>query len=136
MDFTIAPIVPALAEALGQSVSFADDCTGAAAVSASENLANGEIMLCENVRFYPGEEANDAGFAAELAKLGDVYVNDAFSAAHRAHASTAAITTLLPAFAGPLMAEEIAALTAALEDPKRPAIASLVVLRFQARSQF
>jgi phosphoglycerate kinase len=80
-------------------------------------------MLCENVRFHPGEEANDAGFAVELAKLGDIYVNDAFSAAHRAHASTAAITTLLPAFAGPLMAEEITALIAALEDPKRPAVA-------------
>jgi phosphoglycerate kinase len=122
-DFTIAPILPVLAEALGVSVSFADDCIGAAAVLASENLANGEIMLCENVRFHTGEEANDASFAAELAKLGDIYVNDAFSAAHRAHASTAAITKLLPAFAGPLMAEEIAALTAALEDPKRPAVA-------------
>jgi len=123
MDFTIAPIVPALTEALGQAVSFVDDCTGVAAVAASNALANGEIMLCENVRFYLGEEANDAGFAAELAKLGDAFVNDASSAAHRAHASTAAITTLLPAYAGPLMAEEIAALTAALEDPKRPAVA-------------
>ena len=123
MDFSIAPVLPALEKALGQPIGFADDCLGAAAVLASENLTNGEIMLCENVRFYPGEEANDTGFAVELAKLGDVYVNDAFSAAHRAHASTAAITTLLPAFAGPLMAEEIAALTAALEDPKRPAVA-------------
>jgi len=123
MDFTIAPIVPALAEALGQPVTFVDDCIGDAAVAASNALTNGEIILCENVRFYKGEEANDAGFAAELAKLGDMYVNDAFSAAHRAHASTAAITTLLPAYAGPLMAEEIAALTTALEDPKRPAVA-------------
>ena len=123
MEFTIAPILPALAEALGQSVTLIDDCIGDAAVAASNALANGEIILCENVRFYPGEEANDAGFAAELAKLGDIYVNDAFSAAHRAHASTAAITTLLPAYAGPLMAEEISALTAALEDPKRPAVA-------------
>ena len=123
MDFTIAPIVPALAKALGQSVSFADDCTGDAAVAASNALANGDVMLCENVRFYVGEETNDAAFAAELAKLGDIYVNDAFSAAHRAHASTEAISTLLPAYAGALMAEEIAALTAALEDPKRPAVA-------------
>ncbi len=123
MDFTLAPIVPALAKALGQPVSFAEDCIGAAAVQASENLGDGQVLLCENLRFHAGEEANDPGFAAELAKLGDVYVNDAFSAAHRAHASTAAITTLLPAFAGPLMAGEIAALTAALEDPKRPAVA-------------
>jgi len=123
MDFTIAPIVPELAEALGQTVSFLEDCTGEAAVVASNALTNGDVMLCENVRFYPGEEANDASFAGELAKLGDIYVNDAFSAAHRAHASTAAIAALLPAFAGPLMAEEIAALTAALEDPKRPAVA-------------
>ncbi len=123
MDFTIAPIVPVLAEALGCPVNFIDDCTGDAAVAASNALGNGEIMLCENVRFYLGEEANDTGFAAELAKLGDIYVNDAFSTAHRAHASTAAITTLLPAYAGPLMAEEITALTAALDNPKRPAVA-------------
>ncbi|MEE9455453.1 MAG: phosphoglycerate kinase [Paracoccaceae bacterium] len=123
MDFTLAPIVPALAKALGVSVSFADDCIGAAAVQASENLGDGQVLLCENLRFHAGEEANDPEFAAELAKLGDIYVNDAFSTAHRAHASTAAITTLLPAFAGPLMAGEITALTAALEDPKRPAVA-------------
>ncbi len=123
MDFTIAPIVPALEAALGQQVQFADDCVGEAAVAASNNLGNGEIMLCENLRFHAGEEANDASFAAELAKLGDIYVNDAFSTAHRAHASTAAIADLLPAYAGPLMAEEIKALTAALEDPKRPAVA-------------
>jgi len=123
MDFTIAPIKPALEAALGQTVQFADDCISAAAVAASENLGEGEILLCENLRFYPGEEANDTGFAKSLARLGDIYVNDAFSTAHRAHASTAAIADLLPAYAGPLMAEEIKAMTAALEDPERPAIA-------------
>ena len=123
MDFTIAPIVPELAKALGEDVAFATDCIGADTVAATNALTDGEIMLCENLRFHAGEEANDAGFAAELAKLGDIYVNDAFSAAHRAHASTSAIVPLLPAFAGALMAGEIDALTAALEDPKRPAVA-------------
>ncbi len=123
MDYSIAPIKPALEAALGQEVQFADDCIGDAAVAASENLGPGQVLLCENLRFHPGEEANDPAFAAELARLGDIYVNDAFSTAHRAHASTAAIADLLPAYAGPLMAEEIAAMTAALEAPKRPAIA-------------
>lgn len=123
MDYTIAPVVPALADAVGQEVKFVTDCIGSDAVEASNTLKDGQICICENVRFHPGEEANDALFAAELAKLGEIYVNDAFSAAHRAHASTAAITQFLPSFAGPLMAEEIAALTDALENPKRPAIA-------------
>lgn len=123
MGFSIAPVVPALTEALGRDVAFASDCIGADAVAASNALENGEILLCENVRFHPGEEANDPAFAAELSKLGDIYVNDAFSAAHRAHASTAAIVPLLPAYAGALMAGEIDALKIALEDPKRPAVA-------------
>lgn len=122
-EFTLKPIVPVLAKALGQDVQFVDDCIGGEAVKVSETLENGQIALCENLRFHAGETANDAGFAAELAKLGDIYVNDAFSTAHRAHASTAAIAEILPAYAGPLMSEEIHALTVALENPKRPAIA-------------
>jgi phosphoglycerate kinase len=123
MDFTIAPVVPALAEALGRDVGFAPDCIGDAAIAASQAPQDGEVLLCENLRFHPDEETNDASFAAELAKLGDIYVNDAFSTAHRADASTAAITKFLPAFAGPLMDAEIVALSAALEDPQRPAVA-------------
>lgn len=123
MDFTIAPIKPALEAALDQEVQFADDCIGDAAIAASANLGAGKVLLCENLRFHAGEEANDPAFAAELAKLGGIYVNDAFSTAHRAHASTAAMADLLPAYAGPLMAEEIKAMTAALEAPERPAIA-------------
>ncbi len=122
-EFTLAPIVPALADALGVEVKFADDCVGPEVVSMANALMNGEVMLCENLRYHAGEETNDPDFAAELSKLGDIYVNDAFSAAHRAHASTAALASLLPAYAGPLMAEEINALTVALEDPMRPAVA-------------
>lgn len=121
--FSILPVVSALEAALGCEVIFVKDCIGDVAVSAANALLDGQIMLCENLRFHAGETANDANFATELAKLGDIYVNDAFSTAHRAHASTAAIASLLPAFAGPLMAEEIEAMTAALEDPKRPAVA-------------
>ncbi len=122
-EFTLAPIVEPLSDALGIPVKFVDDCIGADAVSAANALQNGEVMLCENLRYHAGEEANDSNFAAELAKLGDIYVNDAFSTAHRAHASTAALAGLLPAYAGPLMAEEINALTVALENPTRPAVA-------------
>ncbi|MCF6302472.1 MAG: phosphoglycerate kinase [Devosiaceae bacterium] len=123
MKFSILPVVPELATALGREVNFSTNCVGENTQVASESLLNGEILLCENLRFHPGEEQNDAGFAAELAKLGEIYINDAFSTAHRAHASTVAITGFLPSFAGPLMAEEVNALSAALENPKRPAIA-------------
>lgn len=122
-DMSLAPIAPALAAALGQDVAFVSDCVGEAAENAASALTDGQVMLCENLRFHPGEEANDAGFAAQLAKLGDTYVNDAFSTAHRAHASTAAIAALLPAFSGALMDEETSALAVALEAPKSPAVA-------------
>lgn len=122
-EFTLLPIVDPLSVALGVSVKFIDDCIGSDAVSAAAALSDGEVILCENLRYHAGEEANDIDFAAELAKLGDIYVNDAFSTAHRAHASTAALAGLLPAYVGPLMAEEIEALTAALENPKRPSVA-------------
>ena len=122
-EMSLAPVAPALAEALGRTVAFAADCIGAEAEAAAAALQPGEVLLCENLRFHPGEEANDPGFAAQLARLGDTYVNDAFSCAHRAHASTTAIAALLPAYSGPMMDEETAALAAALETPKHPAVA-------------
>lgn len=122
-EMSLAPIAPALAAALGQDVGFVDDCVGPKAEAAAKALKNGQVVLMENLRFYAAEEKNDPGFAAQLARLGDVYVNDAFSCAHRAHASTAAIADLLPAYSGPLMDEETKALTAALEAPKHPAVA-------------
>ncbi|MDT0683780.1 phosphoglycerate kinase [Roseicyclus sp. F158] len=120
-EMSLAQIVPALEEKIGATVRFA--ASGfAEAVSA---LAAGEVLLLENVRFHPGEEKNDKGFASELAELGDVFINDAFSAAHRAHASTEAIAHLMPSAAGRLMEAELKALEAALGDPKRP-VAALV----------
>ena len=122
-EFSVDKLRPALAGALGVPVRFSDVCVGPSAVIHSDQLADGEAMLCENLRYNAGETKNDAGFAAELAKLGDIYVNDAFSCAHRAHASTEAIARLLPSAAGPLLVEELEALGAALEAPKSPAVA-------------
>ena len=122
-EMSLAPIAPVLAAALGVDVKFVPDCVGEVAESAAAALENGQVILCENLRFHPGEEANDPAFAAALARLGDIYVNDAFSCAHRAHASTAALAALLPAYSGPLMDEEVHALTAALEAPAHPAVA-------------
>ncbi len=122
-EMSLAPIAPELAKALGTDVRFVDDCIGDAPLAASAALQDGQAILCENLRFHKGEEANDPAFAAQLAQLGDLYVNDAFSTAHRAHASTAAIAAILPAFSGPLMDEETAALSTALENPKSPAVA-------------
>ena len=93
---------------------FAADCVGDAAREAVERMADGDVLLLENLRFHPGEEADDADFAADLARSGDIYVNDAFSAAHRAHASTSAITRLLPSYAGEAMKRELHALDVAL----------------------
>lgn len=123
MTASLAPIAPALAKAAGRPVEFADDCIGPAVQDKVAVMKNGEILLLENVRFYPGEEAGDEGFAKSLAELADIYVNDAFSASHRDHASTSIIAGFLPAYPGPLMAEELAALSAALETPKRPVAA-------------
>lgn len=114
---------PALAKALGVRVQFSPASTGASVEALSNALTDGEVILCENARFNPGEGANDAALAAEYARLGDLYVNDAFSCAHRAHASTAAVAGLMPSYAGPLLLEELNALAAALEDPKRPSVA-------------
>jgi phosphoglycerate kinase len=119
-EMSLKPIAPALAKVLGAPVAFADDCIGPAARAAIGAMAPGEVLLLENVRYHAGEEANDRKFAEALAANGDLYVNDAFSAAHRAHASTEGLARLLPAFAGEQMRLELEALDRALGDPKRP----------------
>ena len=120
---SLAPVAAILGKLLGKPVVLAPDCIGAAAVSTVDRMQSGDMVVLENTRFHAGEEKNDLAFSAELAKLGDLYVNDAFSAAHRAHASTAGLAALLPAYAGPLLMEEIGALRAALENPTRPTAA-------------
>lgn len=122
-ELSVAPLVPVLSQALGVDVAFVPASVGAQAEAAAAALTDGHALLCENVRFHPGEESNDPELAAAFARLGDVYVNDAFSCAHRAHASTEAIARLMPACAGPLMMEELGALQAALETPQRPSVA-------------
>ena len=120
---SLAPIATELGRLMGQPVAFATDCIGEAAVKAVYALQPGGFAVLENLRFHKGEEANDKAFAKELAALGDLYVGDAFSCAHRAHASTEGITHFLPSYAGPLLMEEINALRAALDKPKRPTAA-------------
>lgn len=120
---SLAPIVPALADVVGRPVSFIADCVGADAERAAAALAPGAIAVLENSRFHAGEEANDPAFVAALARLGDLYVNDAFSAAHRAHATTEGLAHRLPAYAGRAMEAELRALEAALGSPRRPVAA-------------
>jgi phosphoglycerate kinase len=122
-EMSLAPVADALSAALGRPVAFAADCIGDTAAAVVDALAPGEVALLENLRFHPGEEANDSNFAAALAALGDVYVNDGFSVSHRAHASTEAIARLLPAAAGRNMQAELEALSAALGNPTRPVAA-------------
>ena len=122
-EFSLKPVADQFSALLGKPVAFATDCTGAAATSVIAAMKNGDIAVLENLRFHKGEEKNDAAFAAELAKLGDLYVGDAFSCSHRAHASTEGITHHLPSYAGPLLMEEINALRTALEKPQRPTAA-------------
>lgn len=122
-DMSLAQIKDKVAEVLGTPVAFAEDCIGGPAKKAVAAMAPGDVLLLENTRFHAGEETNDALFAASLAALGEIYVNDAFSAAHRAHASTEALARLLPAAAGRLMAAELKALEAALTEPERPVVA-------------
>lgn len=122
-EMSLRPIVDPLAKAVGRPVAFAEDCIGDAAERVVAGLADGDVALLENLRFHPGEEANDPDFVAALAELGDLYVNDAFSAAHRAHASIDGIARKLPAMAGRLMQAELDALTRALEHPERPVTA-------------
>src|ERR1700689_3680935 len=122
---SLRPIAARLAELLGTPVGFVYDCVGDAAVAASNALADGGFVLFENVRFNPEEEANDPAFARELARSGDLYVNDAFGTAHRAHASTAGVAAYLPAYAGLLMEAELAALTRLTENPAHPYVCAI-----------
>jgi phosphoglycerate kinase len=122
---SLKPVAPALAGLLGKPVAFANDCIGPDAEKAVAAMQSGEVLLLENTRFHTGEEKNSPEFVAALAKLGDLYVNDAFSVAHRAHASTEGLAHKLPAYAGRAMQAEIGALTRALTSPVRP-IAAIV----------
>lgn len=119
------PVARRLEELLGRPVSKVDDCIGEEVRSKAAALSPGDILLLENVRFHPEEEANDPGFAKELASLADVFVNDAFGAAHRAHASTEGVARFLPAVAGLLLARELEVLGSLLAEPKRPFLAIL-----------
>jgi phosphoglycerate kinase len=121
-SMSLRPIVGPLSKVLGAPVAFAGDCVGPEAAKAVDAMQPGDVLLLENVRFHEGEEANDAAFADALAANGDLYVNDAFSAAHRAHASTEGLARLLPAYAGEQMRRELDALDAALGNPQRPVI--------------
>jgi phosphoglycerate kinase len=120
---SLRPVAMALAKLLDHEVHFAEDCVGQGARSAVGRLQAGHLLLLENVRFHPEEEANDPEFAKRLAVLGDLFVNDAFAASHRAHASVVGVAAYLPAYAGELMEAELAALHQALDDPKRPLVA-------------
>jgi phosphoglycerate kinase len=120
---SLEPLVNVLAEALGRMVLFAPDCIGADAEKAVSILQPGQVLVLENTRFHKGEEKNEADFVTALAKHGDIYVNDAFSAAHRAHASTEGLAHKMPAFAGRALQAELEALETALEKPERPVMA-------------
>lgn len=120
---SLKQVVPALAHALGQPVTFVDDCIGEDVAKAVAAAKNGDVLLLENTRFHDGDEKNDAGFVTALAANGDLFVNDAFSAAHRAHASTEGLAHVLPAFAGRTMQAELEALSAGLDNPKKPVMA-------------
>lgn len=122
-EMSLAFLLKTLEESWGCPVRFAPDCTGEKAEAVAGTLGAGEVALLENLRFHKGEEANDPHFTARLAALGDVYVNDAFSAAHRAHASTEGLARLLPSAAGFLMEAELKALDAALGNPQKPVAA-------------
>lgn len=122
-EFTLKPVAEKLGEILGRPVAFAEDCVGEAAKTVVSGLKDGDVAVLENLRFHAEEEKNDEGFARQLAELGDLYVNDAFSCAHRAHASTHALAKLLPAYAGPSLLAEVNALEAALTKPERPVAA-------------
>lgn len=124
-ELSVAPVAARLAELLGRPVPVSPDCAGPEAESQARALPPGGVMMLENLRFHPGEEANDPEFARGLAALADAYVNDAFGAAHRAHASTAGVARLLPGAAGFLMQREVDVLGAALDAPRRPLVAIL-----------
>lgn len=125
MDYSLAPVAKRLSELLGKEVKLASDVVGESAKKLSSELKDGEAMLIENVRFHAEEEKNDPEFAKELASLADIYCNDAFGTAHRAHASTAGVAAYLPAVCGYLIQKEISIMGKALENPKRPFVAIL-----------
>ncbi len=122
-EMSLAFLIPTLEKCWNTTIRFAPDCIGAQAETVAQSLGNGDIALFENLRFHKGEKTNNPDFVAELAKLGDIYVNDAFSAAHRAHASTEGLAHLLPTAAGFLMEEELTSLDRALEHPQKPVMA-------------
>ncbi len=125
LAYSMKAVRRALQRLIGRNVAFSPDAVGPEAEEAVGRMIDGEILMLENVRFYPGEKANDPEFASQLAALGDIYVNDAFGAAHRAHASTEGVAHILPAYAGLLLAREIKTLTGMLADPDRPFVAIL-----------
>ncbi|MEF2550414.1 phosphoglycerate kinase [Aurantimonas sp. A2-1-M11] len=120
---SLEPLAPVLSDMLGMPVGFADDCVGPVAAGIVAALKDGNVVLLENTRFHPGEEKNDEDFVSQLASLGDVFVNDAFSAAHRAHASTEGLARHLPSYAGRTMQAELEALEKGLGNPERPVVA-------------
>ncbi len=122
-DLRLTPVAKRLAQLLGQNVAYSDDCIGKKAQTLADGLKPGDVLLLENLRFYAQEEKNDHEFAQQLASLGDIFVNDAFGTAHRAHASTVGVAEILPAYAGLLMEKEITALGSLLTDPERPFLA-------------
>jgi phosphoglycerate kinase len=122
-SMSLKPVAFPLAQVLGRLVAFAPDCIGEKAIAAVSAMKDGDVLLLENTRFHPEEERNDTAFAKALALLGDIYVNDAFSAAHRAHASTETLAHLLPAYAGRSMQSELEHLHRALDAPERPLMA-------------
>ncbi|MFZ2100253.1 MAG: phosphoglycerate kinase [Oricola sp.] len=122
-DMSLRPVTGALSEELGRPVAFATDCTGDVAKQAVDAMASGDVLLLENTRFHAGEEKNDPDLAKAMAANGDIYVNDAFSAAHRAHSSTEGLARLLPAYAGRTMQAELEALEKGLGKPVKPVVA-------------
>lgn len=123
LSYSLAPVAQHLSGQLGQDVAFAEDCIGQSAMKAASSLQDGEVLLLENVRFHAEEEKNNPEFAKELASLAELFVNDAFGTAHRAHASTEGVTHYIPAVAGLLMQKEVEFMGNALERPERPFVA-------------
>jgi phosphoglycerate kinase len=122
-ELSLKTVAPALGQRVGREVKFAEDCVGEPAISAVDALRPGQVLLLENVRYHEEDEANDPAFAKRLASLGDLFVNDAFAASHRAHASVVGVAAYLPAYAGELMEAELDALHRALDNPRRPMVA-------------
>lgn len=123
--YSLKPVRRVLQRLIGRNVAFCPETVGEEAEAAAKRMVDGEVMMLENLRFFPGEKANDPAFAAQLAALADLYVDDAFGAAHRAHASTEGVAKLLPAYAGMLLAREVETLSGMVADPARPFVAIL-----------